>query len=831
MVSVLLKKALPHLAALLVFIVLSCMYFAPQIEGKKLISTDISSYTAVSHEMKLHEEETGHYPLWTNSIFSGMPGYQIGIPSQGSPAGFIEKLTQLFIGRPIGYFIGGCICFYILMIAMGVSPWLAVIGAVTFSFTTNNIVLFEAGHMSKIRTLFQCAPAIAGLLLIFRKKYIAGSVLYGLGMAVAIYGGHYQMIYYVFLGIGLYLLFELFQAFREGELPAFGKALGIMVLLTIVAVGTSAPRLLSTYEYAKDTMRGDPILENNDMSSQSSSETEGLDWEYAMRWSNGLKDVAAAIVPRAAGGGSQESSGESSNVRADFRQRGIQIPPDLKLPLYHGSLPFTSGPVYFGAILVFLCILGGFILKGKLKWWLVLTILLTFILSMGSHFPVINRLLFDYFPMYNKFRAPSSVLTVTALFIPMLALLGLRDIHREKLKQADTLKALYWSVGIAGGLCLILAILGPSMFSFNSANDNSYQQAGFNMDALFADRKMYLRLDAFRSLGFILAAAGALWLYIKGRMGLAVMAAALFLLSVIDLWGVNSRYISSEQYVTEKQNDNYFQLTDIDRRILQDPDIHYRVHDLSRDPWNDAYRAYWHKLVGGYHAAKLQRYQDMIDFYLAQGNQQVFNMLNTRYFIFQDDSDKLNIQRNSEALGNAWFVNNVVNVASADEEIRAIGNINPARTAVLHNDFQAMGQGIDTTGSGTIKLTSYAPDKLVYTSQTTGEKLAVFSEVWYGPDKGWKVTIDGEKAEMGRANYILRALRVPAGNHEIIFEFHPSSYHSGVAIAYTSSGLLLVLLGYAMFVAYKNREEWMKEEEPRQAKPKSPQKKTRKNRR
>lgn len=805
----LLKKALPHVAAVLTFLILSCIYFAPQIEGKVVSQSDNLAYQATASEIKEYRNEKQDEILWTNTIFSGMPAYQIDVKTKGNLFRFFRDLSQLFIKRPIGYFFSAALCYYIMLIALGIGPWMSILASLGFAYTTNNLLLFEAGHNTKIMTLTFLAPVIAGIVLVFKNKYFLGGVLYSIFLAIAIYCGHYQMVYYLFLLLGIFGLIEILTSIKAREIVPLSKAVGILVIGTALAVGASASRLLGTSEYARDTMRGAPILEQNEKSSNSSSETEGLAWTYAMRWSNGVKDIIATLIPRAAGGGSQEKVNEKSNVYKDFRNRGINVPKNLRIPLYHGDQPFTSGPIYFGALFIFLFITGAFWVKGRLKLWLVIAVALSMLISMGNEFSVINKLLFDYFPMFNKFRAPSSMLGVTSLLIPLLGMLGLRELVNGNLEGNRFKKGLYYSVGLTLGFCILVAILGPSLMEFNNPIDQNYVRSGFSLDALISDRKMYLRIDAVRSAVIIAIAAVLLFAYQRQHIGRLLLLVLLAVLALFDLWGVGKRYVSEDQFQSKREADQYFQLTEADRKILQDDDPYYRVHDLTSDPWNTAYRAYWHNLIGGYHAAKLQRYQDIIDYYLSEGHQNVLNMLNAKYILFNVEDDQIRVQPNFGALGNAWFIEGIRLVNSAEEEIKALNDLDPAADVIIHRDFEGLVKGFDPVKSGEIKLTSYHPEHLVYESNANGDQLAVFSEVWYGHNKGWTAYIDGQPVTHFRANYILRALNVPSGKHKIEFRFHPNSYYTGAALGYTSSAILLILLafaGYRGFFHYRVEE-------------------------
>ncbi|MCB0662859.1 MAG: YfhO family protein, partial [Saprospiraceae bacterium] len=539
------------------------------------------------------------------------------------------------------------------------------------------------------------------------------------------------------------------------------------------------------------TMRGEPILETRGEVT-SSSETKGLEWGYAMQWSQGTMDVMSSLIPGIVGGSGQEPVSKSSAI-AKF-MRGT---PNPKAPLYWGSLPFTSGPPYLGAGIVFLFVLGLFLVKGKMKWWLGIATLLMILISMGRHFEFLNRIFFDYFPLFNNFRAPNSVMAVGAVFLPILGALGVQRILNKEIDGKEFKTALYWSAGITGGLCLFFALFGSSFFDFTAAVDAQYQQAA---SALVEDRKSLMQSDSFRSFIIIAIAAGLLWAYYNNKVKSTVLFVGLGLLFTVDLTMVGKRYLDNDSFVTERQYEQNFAPRQVDQQIMQDPDLYYRVLDLSINTFNSAQSSYFHKTIGGYHAAKLQRYQDMIDYHITKGNQQVLNMLNTKYIINKEEKAQLN----QGAMGNGWFVGNIQLVDNANKEIEALSNFDPATTAVVHKEFESYVNGLNGAGTGTVSLTNYAPNKLTYTVNSSADQLAVFSEIWYGPNKGWKAYIDGNEAPHIRVDYCLRGLKIPSGQHEVIFEFNPESFQKGETISYISSSiLLLAFLGLFGFKGYQ----------------------------
>ncbi|HHM20652.1 MAG TPA: hypothetical protein ENJ20_01395 [Bacteroidetes bacterium] len=815
------KKAFPHITAIIVFLAVNAVYFSPQLKGRIVQSGDTISSAGMAQEMRDFYNKTGERTLWTNGMFGGMPTYQIGAVQPTNVVKYVEKVVQLGMGRPIGYFFAMMVTFYVMMILLGVSPWLSMVGAVAFSFNTNNMILFGAGHMTKIRVFAFFGIMTAGLLLAFRKKYLTGAILFALGLAVCLYANHVQMVYYLFITYLIYGIIELIQHWKRGQLADFGKAAGYLVVAGLIAIGSNASNLWTTYQYSKDTMRGEPILTANSGKPATSSHTKGLEWGYAMQYSNGMLDLFSSFIPGVAGGGGSEPVGPESAFARDLKKRGARTLANLRAPLYWGAVgktTTTAGPVYFGAVIFFLFVLGLFLVKGPVKWWIGLSVLLTMVLSLGDNFEAFNRLFFDYFPLYNKFRTPNSILSIAAFLIPILSTLGVWQIVSGKIEKQKALRALYITTGILGGACLFFVLFGPSFFDFSHPRDEVYAASyNMNLDALRADRAALMRSDALRSLLFLLATAGLLWAFINGKVKQTLLIGGLGLLTLWDLWQVDRRYLGPDKFVDKHQFYSYKRPRPVDEAILKDKDPNFRVHDLTVDPFNSSAASYFHKTIGGYHPAKLQRYQDMIDHYIAAEDRllrsglsnvktlsqvdslfrklKVMNMLNMKYIIANPDGDPL---LNPEALGNAWFVDSYKIAGSADEEIQALKTVDPARTAIVHQSFKNQLDGLNIQKNGSIRLTAYQPNHLTYQSNTNSEQLAVFSEIWYGPGKGWQAFIDGQPAEHFRANYILRAMRIPAGEHTIEFKFEPRAYFLGTKITLVFS--LIIVAGFLWLV-------------------------------
>jgi len=803
----LLRKALPHLAALGIFLVLSAIFFYPQLDGKAIRQGDSEQYRGMSQEVRAFQEQTGETSLWTNAMFGGMPTYQINTISAGNQLSWLDRIGRIGIGRPMGRFFWGMTCCYLMLVLLGVTSWTAILGAIGFGFATNNFVLFEAGHITKVRAIFYLPIITAGLILVFRKKYLLGGLLFALGLGLDIWSNHVQMTYYFFLTLLVFGVAQLVAIARRQEWPHLGKALGILLVGGLLAVGSSASNLIVTAEYAEDTMRGQPILEpEGEPNPGNSSETEGLAWDYAMQWSNGVIDLFASFIPGVAGGGSQERVGKNSAIVRDLRRKGASnLPRPFLAPLYWGKLPFTSGPAYVGALIFLFFLLGAVLVKGPEKWWLLGGTLLIFFLSLGKHFEGLNRLLFDYLPLYSKFRAPSSILSIAPALMVPLGLLGLHQIAGGKVSSKEALRALYIAGGTLAGISGLFWLIGPSLFDFNSPGDARYVQAGFDAEAILEDRKALMRRDALRALALILLGSGLIWAFIQQKVNQVLLIGGLGVLLVFDVFTVGRRYLNEDNFTQKSRTERPFPMRAVDEQILKDEDLSYRVLDVSINTFNSAQASYYHKTIGGYHAAKLQRYQDLIDRHISRNNQRVLNMLNTRYIISGQPGQE-QVQANPGALGNAWFVDAIQTVQTPNEEIDALNTIDPAQTAVVRApEFGDYLNGFDPRPNGSIRLVEYAPHKLRYESNSGSEQLAVFSEIWYGPDKGWQAYLDGEPVEHIRVNYALRAMRVPAGEHEIEFVFAPRSFALGRTLSWISSSLLLLALGTFLVVSARKK--------------------------
>lgn len=805
-----LKLLFPHLVALFIFFVVNAIFFAPQFSGKKLQQGDIVNYTAASKEIQDYKKANGKYLYWTDALFGGMPSYQVSnsvIPGRSIRKG--ERLLSLFNKRPIGYFLLMMVTYYILLVTLGISPWLSLIGSIAFSFSTYHIVLLEAGHSNKIRALAFIPLIIAGLLqLLQQRRLLLGGTLFTFGLALNLSANHIQMTYYFMLCALILAGIYLVKYIKERAFRDLGITAGVALAGVLLAMAPSLANLWSSYEYGEETMRGKPVLEApKTTSSSSSSAVDGLAWDYAMQWSHAGRDLWTLLAPRAVGGSNGERV-KSGQLHEQYRLAGYPADKDGAQAignLYWGGLPFTSGPAYYGAIILFLFVLGSILVKGPVKWWLVSAVILTLLISLGKNLGWIQRLLFDYFPLYNKWRSPNSIVAVTAVFLPLLGALGLDGILKGNYTKGEGLRALYIATGLTGGLALLMGLLGNTFFSFLNASETGLQPQ--IQQVFINDRSAFSRMDFLRSAGLILASAGLLWAYLNNQLRKHLLFIGLGILVVGDLFSVARRYIKPSDFVAPRVVNQVFEPRPVDQQILAKESSRgdYRVFDVSVDPFNSSLPSYFHNTIGGYSAVKLQRYQDMIDRYISQNHKPVLDMLNTKYTITENQE----LIENPGALGPVWLVENIEIVSTPEEEISALDNLAPGATAVvLDKEFGNYVGDFDPQKSGTIRRTVYDPQNLVYEFSSETEQFAVFSEVWYPPSKGWKAYIDGVEVPFIRVNYILRGMRIPAGQHEIRFAFRPTSIYLGGAISRFSGWLILwgfLLIGGWNVYAYLKR--------------------------
>ncbi|MBP6871720.1 MAG: hypothetical protein KBC43_06910 [Bacteroidales bacterium] len=814
------KKLLPVIVALAVFFLIIIIYFYPVLEGKKLSASDMVHFKGMSKEVVDYRDKTGEEALWTNGMFGGMPAYQISVHYTQNLMTYIHRLLRLGFHLPVGMIIIYFIGFYILMRVLKINPWLSITGAIAFAFSSYFFIILEAGHTSKAYAIGYMAPVFAGIILSYRGRWLAGGLTTAFFLALLIVSGHPQITYYLLIAMLIYGLVELIRHYREKKLPDFLKATGVLVLAALLAVLTHTASLWNVYEYSKYSIRG-----KTELTSEQENRTSGLDKDYATAWSYGISETMTLLIPNFHGGSSHGELSKNSETYQVLTQNRVPNADQIikALPLYWGDQPFTSGPVYVGAIIVFLFVFSLIYLKGPLKWWGIAVTVLSIMLAWGKNFMPLTDFFLDYVPLYNKFRAVSMTLVIAELSIPLLALVALDQLLKDPAKE-KAVKSLFMALYIVGGLLVFFLLLGTSLFSFSSPNDASQGIPDWLMPALESDRKALFRNDVVRSLIFVLLAFGLLWAYLKGKAKLAYVLALLPLFVIVDMWPVNKRYLNNDDFIKKNKVDNPYQATPADIAILKDKDLSYRVYNMNEAFDASARTSYFHKNIGGYHGAKMRRYQEVVDHALmderrniaeALGNSQVapgeamagataFNMLNTRYLILNANSEPL---KNPYACGNAWFVGDYKIVANADEEIASLNGLDPARTAVIDKRFESFVAGLRPSAgpSGSIDLLSYSPDQLVYEYDAPADQLAVFSEIYY--DKGWNAYLDGKKSPHFRANFILRAMVLPAGQHKLEFRFEPKSYYLGGNISLASSLIILLLIaGYFAKEFFINRK-------------------------
>ena len=802
------QKLYPYVGALVLFVVVAYFYFPPVLEGKVVHQADISSWRGSANEIIEYRERTGEEPLWTNSMFGGMPATMVSTEYHGN---WLEGLYgALFWGpRPASHLILAFASFYFLLLAFGVRPWVAVGGALAYGFCAYNFQIIQVGHNAKMVAIAIMPLVLASVVYAFRRNRWLGGVLFGVTLAFEIMANHPQITFYLGMVVLCYGLARLYVAIREKAVPAFLKTAGVLVVAAGLGAGANVNHLWPTWEYTKYTMRG-----GSELTFDEGNQTEGgLDKDYATAWSYGVGETFNLLIPNLMGGSSAGELGRDSETYKLLKQAGAGNADQIvrQLPLYWGPQSFTAGPMYMGAVAIFLFVLGLTLVRGPMKWWVVVISVLAVLLAWGRHFMPLSSFFYDYVPLYNKFRVPSMILVILQLTIPLLGFYALNRVVRGEYDRARVTRGLKVAAGVTGGVCALFWLVPGLVGSFTSPADAGYPD--WLQQTLPADRRGLLRADAARSLVFVVLSAGCVWAMVAGRLKVRYAVAGICALVVVDMWPVDKRYMNDGHFVTRREFDGQFAMRPVDRRILEDKSLDYRVLDLSVNTFNDSHTSYYHKTIGGYSAAKLQRYQDMIDYFIAPciekvaraarggttyselegmlSSDAVLNMLNTKYVIVDPNGAPI---ENRNAYGNAWFVRDYEWVSTPDEEILRLAETDPRETAVVSRDFEGMvgERGINYDDSASIRLVSYAPNKLVYETRASEEQLAVFSEVYY--PKGWRVTVDGVPAEHFRADYILRAMFVPAGEHVVTFDFHPESYFMGQRVSMACSGVLLLAL-------------------------------------
>ncbi len=791
-----LKQFLPHLLVLAGFIILSLFYFSPVLQGKEIFQSDIVQYIGMSKEQSDFRAETGEEPYWTDAAFGGMPTYQLGAYY---PHNYIKKLDHLlrFLPRPADYLFLYFIGFYILLLCMKLDYKLAFLGAIAFGFSTYFIIILGVGHNAKAHAIAYMPMVLAGIIAIFRNRNIWSFLLLTIAMALEVQANHFQMTYYLLLLVIVLGIAYLVDAFRKKKIPKYFKSLGIMVVAVILAIAANATGLMATSEYADFSTRG-----KSDLSIQpdgTPKEKSGLGYDYITEYSYGVVETFNLFIPRFMGGGSSENLGTDANIYQSIIKLGASPAQAANFsenaPTYWGDQTYVKAPAYIGASVIFLFVFALFLVRGRLKWWIVGASVLALLLSWGKNFGFLTQFFIDVVPLYNKFRAVSSIQIILELCVPLMAVFGLYKLFNPNLKKEDKMEALKWGGIITGGLLLIFLLFKSILFDFSGANDASYSQQ-FGMDfmrALKEDRKDIFTADTLRSLIFVLIGATLIWLYIQDKIKRNLVIGGFVILFLVDLIGVDKRYVNEDDFVQSREMEKPFEKQEADAAILKDTS-HYRVFDVSGNPFNTGRTSYFHNALGGYHAAKPGRIQDLYDFYISQNNMEILNMLNVKYFIVPTDNGN-QAQQNPGAFGNAWFVQNIEWVESADEAIVSLKDTELKNTAVVQNKFKEdINTSFNYSEEASIVLKSHQPNELHYKFSAPSNQFAVFSEMYYQP--GWNAYLDGKSVDHVRADYVLRAMNIPAGEHEVVFKFEPQVIQTGSTITLVSSLLIgLILLG------------------------------------
>ena len=836
------KSIVPHVVAVLTFLLLTLVYFSPVLEGKDIKQDDAIGSMGWGKDARDYHEESGEYSYWSNAMFSGMPCNYTFSPQPDNvfkPIGEVVTLNVFGASyRHIGCIFLTFIGCYILLLALGCKSWLSIAGSIAYTLGSYNFIIIDAGHMNKSLVIATMAPLIGGIILCYRRKLLIGALVTLVFAGLNIYWSHQQVSYYVLLTAIIMAIVYFVYAYREKWLKYYFKATAVLAAVAILAAAPAVGILLPTSDYAKSSMRGGSELDVKD-----GEKASGLDTEYAFAWSYGKAESLTLLVPSLYGSSSacnvgtnselykgykemmiegyanvvlEQNPGASKSEAVRYIKKNRQIMREIETeaanfvryaPTYWGEQPGTSGPVYAGAIICFLFVLGLIIVGGAEKWWLLGATAFSLILAWGSNLPGINNFLFEHMPLYNKFRAPSMALVITTLTMSTLAILAVKHFIERAREDVRVQKATFIALGITGGIALLLAVVPDAFFDFTSSADASYAQIPELLDALVLQRRSMLVSDAWRSLIFILATAALMWAYTRYGIKQYIFIAALGLLFLVDMWPVCKRFVNNDKFMPKKET-TAIRETAADRevRMLADGDPHYRVFNLTdhNGPFNEAFTSYKHKSIGGYSPAKLARYQDVIERYLGKFNMNVISMLNTRFFITPDG-----VQENYDAFGNCWLVDNIEWVSGAKEEIAAIENVDK-KTAYIDNMWLKNVENPEQYSNNTpgiITMAEYRnPGNIIYKSRSEAPKLAVFSEVYY---KTWKAYIDGKEVTPVRANYILRALPIPAGEHtiefkcvdELMIKSHKWSTYMSILVA-------IVIAGLAGFGIYrKTRKE------------------------
>ena len=790
------KGAVPHVLALAAFLLITFVYFQPLFEGKKVYQGDIVNYKGMSQELMEYRAETGKEALWTNRMFGGMPAYQISHHTPSNLTRYADKIVSFNFPREASFVLIAFIGFYILLLSMGLAPPMAIAGALGFGLTSYLFIIIEAGHNTKAHAMAYMAPVLAGIIMAYRGKLLRGAAITALFLALQLRANHLQITYYLLIMVLAFGIFELVHAIKEKKVPQFVKTGMVLVFAAILAIGANIEKIWTTYEYGKYSTRSQSELT---IDGDQDNKTSGLNKDYATSWSYGKMETFNLMIPNLMGGASGSELSEDSDVYQVLKKNRVPNAKNIikRMPTYWGDQPFTSGPVYIGAVICFLFVLGAFIVKGRLKWWLITCTLLSFALAWGHNMMWLTDIFLDYVPGYNKFRTVSMILVIAELSIPFLGFLALKEVLSEKTDKEEVMSSLKYAIGITGGLCLIFAFIGSFLFDFVSPGDA--QLPDFIVSALESDRASLLRSDSLRSLFFILLTGLSIYLFHTKKIQMLVFATVIAVLVLADMLPVNKRYLNANDFVKARKMEQPFQKTTVDTQILEDKELNFRVYNLAERLDAGARTSYFHNNIAGYHGAKLKRYQELMDMQLSKANASIVNMLNTKYIIRKGPSGDLIASQNPSRYGPAWLVKEVKVVANADEEMNLLSTFDLSNKALVDQRFGLSTNSYSATGS--ILLSSYEPNHLVYDVNVDEASFAVFSEIFY--DKGWNAYINGELNQHYRVNYVLRGMNLPKGEYQVEFKFEPQSVAIGSSISLVCSVLIYLLLSLVVFKGYK----------------------------
>lgn len=786
------NKFIQHFLSILALLIVSGIYFYPETQGKKILSHDQISSVAAAKEVNDYAEK-GDKILWTSRIFSGMPAFQVAYSVEENLLLWVYR-THLLLPKSLWLSFMLMFGFYLSLSILGYPTAIRLLGAISFALSTWFLLSIEAGHSTKLITIAFIPPLISSILISYKGKWLIGGVLTSLFLGLAIMANHIQIIYYSIFFIAILFFVKLFHAYKEQQIQAFIKRTVILIGFGLLGVLPNITLLWTTYDYGNSSTRNG----KSELTKEVEQVGDGLNLNYAMAWSYGTAETINLLIPGAYAPGASLEKG--SQTYDELAQRGVpknQIKDYLKgIPMYYGTQSTPTGPSYLGAGLIFLFLLMLFLYKGNFKWILLGTIIVSVIFSWGGDFLIVNEFFFNNFPLYNKFRTPSMWLSLTMIAVTMGAMMGVKLIYDKNYEPEKLKKALFYTGGILGGISIITYLLGGSLFDFDGPYDAQLAQNGFPMDSVVEDRISLVKNDALRTLAIIAIIFGTIWAVLNNKLkNLSVGIAIIAIVVIGDMWMVGKRFLNSDDFTKAKSYEKSIKPTAADLQILNDKEVNYRVFNASVNSFNELTPSYFHQHIGGYSSVKLSRYQDLVERHLSKSNMSVFNMLNAKYFITGQPGQEI-AQQNPAANGSVWFVNNIEWAKNADDEMAKMADFDSKNTVIIDERFKNYANGVKPSQSpqNTIQLNSFHPDNMVYNSNSTTENFAVFSEIWYKGNEDWKAYIDGNEAEFIRVNYLLRGMKIPAGQHEIKFEFRPTSHYVGSKISLASSILIILMI-------------------------------------